>query len=918
MFSMKKYGLLAAVALLGASAACAAPKEKVVSQNALPVAVVTVEGITEYALPNGLKIVLYPDSSKPTATVNMTYLVGSRHENYGETGMAHLLEHLMFKGSKNFPNPTAEFTRRGFRMNGSTWLDRTNYHVSFTATDDNMQWAIAWQADAMVNSFIARKDLDTEMTVVRNEYEMGENRPSSVLMKRMQAVMYDWHAYGRPTIGARSDIENVEIPNLRAFYERYYQPDNAVLTISGKFDTEKVLGWVAKSFGPIPRPKRELPHEWTVEPTADGERDFVVRRPGETKMIMLGYRIPSALAADYEPVNTAVSILGNEPTGRLYKGLVETGMASQVFGWTIAGKHPGFVIFGAMLKKDADVEPVKAKLIEIVENTFAGKPVTEEELDFEKRDQALMFERQLADPETFGIELSEYIALGDWRLFFVDREENEKLTREAVDAAAKKYFVRDNRVTGVYLPSTDLKRAEVAPAPDAAQVLKGYTFKTEGKVVEAFDATPENINARTRMVTAGGVHLALLPKKSLGDTVEVRMLFTNGNAKTAGNMALNRVAAEMFMRGTKEYTREQIETQFTKLKMEGNPFDFTTDREHLIEAIRFASHLILNSTFPEEEFKVLSTQLATRTKAASDDPQTRARDAITAHFNTYPAGDARHGETSKELLGEIEDLTVKDVREHIRKVFQTGEGYIALVGDFDPDEVTAALSENLLGKKTADVAFERPVAEYKPVEAARIVIDTPEKENAVLFARMDFPANKDDADAAALYVADWILGGSTGLSNRLVNRIRQKEGLSYGVGSTISLPRFGNRARWSVGLIAAPQSLKQAEASLIDEISKAYANGVTQQELDEAKRGLLDYRAINRAQDRILAAQWVRLMEKDQDWLTAKALDEKIASLTLEEVNAAMRRFTDVKSLTVVMAGDVKKAREAGHDFSKR
>lgn len=175
----------------------------------------TVEGITEYRLSNGLKVVLFPDASKPTATVNMTYLVGSRNENYGETGMAHLLEHLIFKGSKNYPNPTKEFTDRGFRMNGSTWLDRTNYFVSFTATEDNMAFALAWSADAMRNSFIAKKDLDSEMSVVRNEYEMGENSPGSVMMKRMQSMLYDWHNYGKSTIGNRSDIENVEIGNLQ-------------------------------------------------------------------------------------------------------------------------------------------------------------------------------------------------------------------------------------------------------------------------------------------------------------------------------------------------------------------------------------------------------------------------------------------------------------------------------------------------------------------------------------------------------------------------------------------------------------------------------------------------------------------------------------------------------------------------------
>ena len=224
----------------------------------------TVEGVTQYQLPNGLRVVLFPDSGKPTVTVNMTYLVGSRHEGYGETGMAHLLEHLMFKGSKNYPEPTKEFTRRGFRMNGSTWLDRTNYFVSFNAVEDNLDWALGWMADAMTNSFIAKSDLDTEMTVVRNEFEMGENNPTSVLLKRMQSVLFDWHNYGNSTIGARSDIENVKIENLQAFYHRYYQPDNAVLTVSGMIDEKETIEKIEKIFSSIPKPTRELPDRKSV------------------------------------------------------------------------------------------------------------------------------------------------------------------------------------------------------------------------------------------------------------------------------------------------------------------------------------------------------------------------------------------------------------------------------------------------------------------------------------------------------------------------------------------------------------------------------------------------------------------------------------------------------------------------------
>ena len=370
----------------------------------------TVEGISEYVLSNGLKVVLFEDRSKPTATVNTTYLVGSRHENYGETGMAHLLEHLLFKGSRNFPDPDKEFARRGFRMNGSTWLDRTNFFVSFTANDDNMRWALAWSADAMVNSNIAKNDLETEMTVVRNEYEMGENKPVSVMLKRMQSVLFDWHSYGRSTIGARSDIENVPIENLQAFYRKWYQPDNAVLTVSGSFDTKKVLRWIEESFGKIAKPTRTLPHEWTVEPVADGPRYFQIRRPGEMQLVAVGYRVPSGLSDESMSVDAAVQILSDAPRGRLYKALVETGLASQVFGWHLPGKCPGFVLFGAMVKKGEALEPVRTTMIEAIEKGFQKKGVTAQELKVTTADTETAFDRTLSDPEAFAVDLSDYIS----------------------------------------------------------------------------------------------------------------------------------------------------------------------------------------------------------------------------------------------------------------------------------------------------------------------------------------------------------------------------------------------------------------------------------------------------------------------------------------------------------------------------
>ncbi len=200
-----------------------------------PVKVISIEGVTEYRLANGARVLLFPEVSRPTVTVNMTVLVGSRHEGYGETGMAHLLEHMVFKGTPNHPQVPKALRDHGASFNGTTNDDRTNYFETLPAGDDNLEFAIRFEADRMVNSFVKREDLASEMTVVRNEFEMGENSPSSILFQRITAAAYEWHNYGKSTIGNRSDIERVPIENLQAFYKKFYQPDNAMVVVAGQF-----------------------------------------------------------------------------------------------------------------------------------------------------------------------------------------------------------------------------------------------------------------------------------------------------------------------------------------------------------------------------------------------------------------------------------------------------------------------------------------------------------------------------------------------------------------------------------------------------------------------------------------------------------------------------------------------------------
>ena len=338
----------------------------------------TVEGITEYRLQNGLRVLLFPDQTKEVMSVNLTYLVGSRHESYGETGMAHLLEHLLFKGTPKHRNIWKEFSDRGVRANATTHYDRTNYYGVFSATDENLEWALELEADRMVNSFIAKKDLDSEMTVVRNELEGKENNPSSVLAERVMATAFEWHNYGKAVLGARADVENVPIDRLQAFYRTFYRPDNAVLIVAGKISEQNAIDLVHKHFGPIPRPERALPHYYTAEPAQDGERQVTIRRVGDYAARPGRVSRAPASHPDFAAVALAVNILGHAPSGRLHKRLVEAKKASSTSGNYLALRDSSYLFFAAVVRKEESLADARDALEEAVESLVADPPSPEE------------------------------------------------------------------------------------------------------------------------------------------------------------------------------------------------------------------------------------------------------------------------------------------------------------------------------------------------------------------------------------------------------------------------------------------------------------------------------------------------------------------------------------------------------------
>lgn len=871
----------------------------------------SVEGIDEYRLANGLQILLVPDDSKPTTTVNLTYRVGSKQESTGETGMAHLLEHLLFKGSPKHPQVWAEFTKRGLAANGSTSFDRTNYTASFSANDDNLQWYLGWLADSMVNSHIARSDLDTEMTVVRNEMESGENNAGRILVQRTMAAMYDWHPYGRSVIGARSDVENVDIPRLQAFYRMHYQPDNATLIVSGRFDSAQVLKWVADSFGVIPKPTRKLPTMYTLDPAQDGERQVTLRRSGGAPQVVAAYHVPAGSTADFAAVELLAQILGDTPSGRLHKALVEPGLASSsfAFAWSLA--DPAVLFLGAQLAPGQDVDKARAALLQVGESV-ARQPITAEELQRARVQWLNGWEQNFSDPENVGLSLSEAIALGDWRLFFLSRDQVRDVTLADVQRVAQAYLRPSNRTLGLYLPTEQPQRAPAPAKVDVAQVLQSFKPQAAVATVAAFDATPANIDARTQRFEFGGLKAAVLPKPTRGNAVQAVLTLRFGDEKTlSGQGAAAEAVARLLDKGTATLTRQQVQDRLDALKtqiaVQSAPglvsVSLTSRREHLADAMALVSDLLRQPTFPADAFEEYKRQSITRIEAARKEPGAVAGNALARLNNPYPRGDVRYARSFDEQLQDLNALTLEQVRAFHKRFYGARFAQFGAAGDIDLPALQQALRAGF-GDWQAGEPFTRVPQPLLPGKGQTLKLATPDKQNADLRARQPMPIAETDADYPALTMANHLLG--SGGSSRLWKRIREQDGLSYSVYSGISWNNFEPNSTWSAGAIFAPQNQPKVEAGLREELARALKDGFTPQELDEGRSGLLNFRRLSRAQDDTLATALANNLYLDRSFEVSARVDAALAALTLEQVNSALRKYLKPQSIDMVFAGDFK------------
>ena len=902
-------------ALLVAAIAIGAPPKPAAPLAKLAGATLTgsVEGAVEYTWPNGFRAVLLPDVSKATIMVNLVVLVGSRQENYGEHGMAHLFEHMLFKRTKRFASIKDELTKIGGRANGTTSEDRTNYYEEIPASEANLNHAIELEVERLRSAIISRDELKTEMTVVRNELERGENDPSTSLWEAVGAAAFRWHNYGKSPIGPVSDLENVPNEKLLAWYETYYQPDNALMILSGNFDVNKAVAKLGATFGRLPRPKRKLPTTYTVEPVQDGERSVVLRRSGGTPMLMALYHGPARSDPDAAAMELLASVLSTAPSGRLYQALVATEKAAQSSCMGFPTFEPGTLVCDVTFKPGQDVATARETFLATLEQR---KPISDEEANRAKLQEQSNIERITSDVHRLNMTLTD-LAASDWRYFYRHRDNVDKVTAADLNRVAKKVLVSSNRTLGEYVPTEKPERSSAfVRAAHPAEAIRGYQGRAVQAAGETFDSSFTNIEANTqRGVLASGTKFAFLPKKTRGEVVRMALKFFYGTENTLTNRRVDAEnVAELLTKGTTKRSRTAFQDELSKLKAELKVSTrrqvlnvyLKVPRENLEKALALVGEMLREPAFDAREFASSVSERIATLNNDKDEPMDIARRTIRRTLYPREASHYLYEPLATEEIATLKDSTLEKAKSFYSAFITPEHATVAFVGDFDPKAVKPELEAMFKGW-TAPEKYAKIPFLHVPTKGGDQVIATADKPMATTMLAQSIPMSDVSPDFPTLHLANYLLGGGF-LTGRIPARLREKEGMSYGAGSRMYSETGGQSAYFFTYAIYAPQNWERIKAGFKEEIEKATASGFTPEEFKRSKEGYLKERRVRFSEDGAIVDALSEYLAFNRTLAYEEAFDRTIERLTLPEVNEALKKYIDFSSLSQVSVGNYPKA----------
>lgn len=881
------------------------------------------EGIDEYnLLSNGLTVLLMEDHSAPVATLMVTYHVGSRNEAIGYTGSTHILEHMMFKGSKNYNKEMGTpiwtvLQNVGAQINATTWMDRTNYFELLPS--EYLERAISIEADRMRNAFIRDDDRQAEMTVVRNEFERGENDPFSALDKNIWATAYQAHPYHHSTIGWKEDIENVPTERLKTFYDTFYWPNNATVTIIGDFKSADALNLVKTHFGQLTRSPQEIPPMYTQEPKQEGPRRVVVRRVGQSPIVGIAFKTPEGRNEDTYPIQILSNILGGGKSSRLYKSVVDKGLATSLFMWDFPFHDNGLFAVYAFLVPGTDPAEVEKIILAEIENVKTNG-VT--------RDEVARAKAQIRADEAFSRDgsysvasrLNDAIALGDWTFYTTFSKRINRVTEKDVQRVANKYLQEDQSTTGTFIPLDNNRQSDGGSAKiEAPAVHSPLNWRPEGTEEPgnpALSLSPAK-NSGTASIAGQVSEKEILKglklytmKASVEDVVTIAGSLIGGDEfSPAANPKIADLTASMLDQGTTKQDKFSISE---KLESVGADLSFSSSRYHVnfnIRCLRKDVPLVIellaeqlrDPAFKESDLETLKKRYVGSLKRAKENTRNQAQGEFLRTL--YPVGHPNYQPTIDEEIAQVESITTDDLKAFHKSNYGLGSMIVVAVGDVDERLLSMSLKNEFKNWNTSSLKIEAPKQRANTAKSRTDYVTIADKTSTDTFFGQAIGIDRNNEDYYPLMIGVYVLGGN--FSARLMQTVRDEQGLTYGIGASVRGVDFGADGYWYAWGTFAPELLAKGKTATIEQIRKWASEGITQEELDGKKTTITGSYKVGLATTRGKANQILTSLEWGRPIDFLDRYPDIINAITLDQVNSAIAKYIKPDKLVTISAGSI-------------
>lgn len=852
-------------------------------------------GFSSFLLPNGFKIILAKYPSAPNVRVELVVKTGSLLEGYGETGMAHLLEHMLFKGAGTRDSIKNDLTGIGAKWNADTTADRTSFFEVISSDPAIVDEAIHIEADRFIATRFTKEDLASEMTVVRNELEQNDASPQSVLMRAVLRQSFFWHGYGRPTIGAKSDIENAPFATLQSFHKKHYRPDNAFIIISGNFDQKRVLALAGKLFSKADKVAAPKIASWTRESPQTITNRSEIFLPAGMTMTMSAWKIPGSYDRQTVALALASSAICSEDWGSLRKELVlEKRAANSAACFGFDKPQAGLLIATASAGKDDDAEKLSRHLRDNIE-TAAAKGITSEQLERSRKEEINAFIRVGNAHDVFAKLLSDAEVAGDWRLAFWQHDIAGEVTLTEANNALRKWLIPGNR-SDVLLRHADSIVAPELPGRDDAS--SKVTGKNWASLVTTSDPLPQNASDLARVTTTfplGNIgQAALISRKTQGDLAW--LVFSNdfGNEKSLqGKTLACNIASSLVAFGGGGMNRDQLDAKLEALQanwqLNMGSIILNAPRKHIGAAFDLLLAAWADPTMPVAEFERIKTGAIAGTEASLEDPTALASSETELRFDNYPDNHPRKLLSFEQELANIRALTFDQVKACQSEFSGLAHVRMAIVGDFSVPDVNK-LWAKVSKLPVSAIPYQRipEAAAPEHVDVSPITVSRPGNPHASISGMTLIPVTDQAEDFPALRIAVNILGGNT--SSRIWNSLRETEGLAYSAGAKLAGSAFEPRSFFSLSASASSDNAEIALSKLKGVLATALKNGFTAEEVEQAKKTWVQDRKRYASEERLFAARLSQGMHNNRNFSWIAQYDDRIASVTAKAATDALRK----------------------------